>query len=416
MFRNLLILFLLTPTIVDAQELFFQKPNVHTLRTYVEGDETSYPIIELGGNERVMIEFDILSSNIADLEYNLRHCSADGTPSSLLPAEYANGFTLNPITDYAPSVNTMVEYINYRIGFPNDEVQMLLSGCYVVDIFYAGRPDSLVARTSFLVCEQLATIDVEIRKPQTSVDERHAQEIRLSVDCSNLPVTNYFEELSVAVLQNGNPYASRIGLKPKQIVGQQLIYSYSGDLLMAGGNEFRRLDLRYLRRAPINYNQVEYHAPFFHVTTPTDENHAFKPYFTETDQNGQFVIYAETVNKSFDDYYRFADYAFAHLTLAAEPALDGDVFVCGNFCHWQLDSTNMMHYNFQQHRYESDLFLKQGVYDYIYVHRNTFTEQVDLERYEGSHSETSNRYLFLVFFRPTTADYEQLVGVVQMDN
>jgi len=160
MSRNLLILFLLTPTIVDAQELFFQKSNVHILRTYVEGDETSYPIIELGGNERVMIEFDILSSNIADLEYNLRHCSADGTPSSLLPAEYANGFTLNPITDYAPSVNTMVEYINYRIGFPNDEVQMLLSGCYVVDIFYAGRPDSLVARTSFLVCEQLATIDV----------------------------------------------------------------------------------------------------------------------------------------------------------------------------------------------------------------------------------------------------------------
>ena len=399
-----------------AQSLVFKRPDVHTLRTYVEGDEMSFPVIELNGDDHVLVEFDILGSAIADLEYNLRHCNADGTPSSLLPAEFANGFTMNAITDYSPSVGTMVEYINYRVRFPNDDVQMLLSGRYMVDIFYAGRPDSLVARTSFLVCEQLAAIDVEIRKPQTSVDERHSQDIILSVDCSELPVNDVFNELSVSVVQNGCPFNALTNLQPKQIAGQQLIYSYSGDMQMQGGNEFRRLDMRYLRKAPINYNQVEFHAPFFHITTPTDESRAFKPYFSETDQNGRYLIYAETVNKSFDDYYRAADYAYAHLTLATEPSLDGDVFVCGGFCNWQLDSTNMMRYNFQQHRYESDLFLKQGVYDYIYVCRNSHTGQVDTERFEGSHSQTGNTYLFLVFFRPTTGDYEQLVGVLEVKN
>ncbi len=400
----------------SAQSLLFKQADVHTLRTYVEGDEMSLPIIELNGDDRIVVEFDILGSGIADLEYSLHHCNADGKPSSLLPSEYANGFTMNAITDYSPSVGTMVEYINYRVRFPNDDVQMLLSGRYVVDIFHAGRPDSLVARTSFLVCEQLAAIDVEIRKPQSSVDERHSQEIILSVDCSELSVNDVFNELSVSVIQNACPFTSLRKLQPKHIAGRQLIYSYSGDMLMPGGNEFRRLDMRYLRKAPINYNQVEFHAPFFHVTTPTDESRAFKPYFTETDQNGQYLIYAETVNKSFDDYYRFADYAYAHLTLATEPSLDGDVFVCGGFCNWRLDSTNMMRYNFQQQRYESDLLLKQGVYDYIYVCRNSHTGQVDMERFEGSHSETGNTYLFLVFFRPVTGEYEQLVGALEVKN
>jgi len=404
------------PMLCGAQQLFFMNPDVHTLRTYVEGDETSFPIIELNGDSRIIVEFDIFGSDIADLEYSLVHCNADGSPSNLMPTEFADGFITNPITNYFPSVNTMLEYVNYRIGFPNDDVRMLLSGRYLVNIFLAGNPDSLVARTSFLVCEQLAAINVEIRKPQSSVSERHAQDVSLTVECNGLPVNDVFGELSVDVVQNGNPYASRIGLKPKQITDQQLVYSYAGDLLIEGGNEFRRLDMRYLRRAPINYNQVEFHAPFFHVTTLTDESRAFKPYFTDTDQNGQYIVYADMVNKSFDDYHRAADYAFVHLTLATEPALDGDVFVCGGFCHWQLDSANMMRYNFQQHRYESDLLLKQGVYDYIYVHRNSFTGQVDLERYEGSHSETGNRYLFLVFFRPTTADYEQLVGCLEVEN
>lgn len=410
-----LIVSALLPMSVFAQQQPFSQPYVHTLRTYVEGDETSFPLIELNSGGRVIVEFDILDSNIADLEYSLRHCNSDGTPSNLLPAEYANGFTINAITDYSPSVGTTVQYINYRIGFPNDDVQMLLSGCYQVDVFYTGRPDSLVARTMFMVCEQLAGIDVEILKPQTAVSERHSHDVRLSVDCSDLPVNDFFGELSVSVIQNGSPFNSLTDLKPKQIAGRELIYSYAGDMMISGGNEFRRLDMRYLRRAPVNYNQVDFHAPFFHITTPTDESRAFKPYFTETDQNGQYLIYAETVNKSFDDYYRAADYAYAHLTLASEPMLDGDVFVCGGFCNWRLDSTNMMRYNFQQHRYESDLLLKQGVYDYIYVCR-TYTGQVDTERFEGSHSETGNSYLFLVFFRPVTGEYEQLVGVLEVKN
>ena len=99
-----LIVSALLPISVFAQQQPFSQPYVHTLRTYVEGDETSFPLIELNSGGRVIVEFDILDSNIADLEYSLRHCNSDGTPSNLLPAEYANGFTINAITDYSPSV------------------------------------------------------------------------------------------------------------------------------------------------------------------------------------------------------------------------------------------------------------------------------------------------------------------------
>lgn len=399
---------------VAAQEAL-QPPVVATLRTYVEGSETSLPIIELNGDDRIMVEFDCLTSHILDLEYSIIHCDRNGQPSDLQPSEYINGFTVNTVTDYAPSVGTSVEYVNYRITLPNNDVQMLLSGRYEVRIFHSGQPDSVVAQTSFLVYEPIASIDCEIMKPQSSVGERRSQDVRLSIDCSELQVNDVFSELNVSIVQNGCPYTSRTDLKPKQIAGSKLIYSYAGDMLIPGGNEFRRLDLRYLRQAPINYNTVDYIAPYFHITTPTDNNRAFTPYFSDIDQNGQYVIYAHSVNNSVDDHYRAADYVYAHPTLETEPVLDGDVFVCGAFCNWQLNRENQMHYNFNAKRYEGDLMLKQGVYDYIYVCRNYYDGSVDMERFEGSHSATGNSYLILVFFRPSTADYEQLVGAVILE-
>ena len=398
---------------VAAQDAL-QPPVVGTLRTYVEGSETSLPIIELNGEDHIMVEFDCMTSRILDLEYSLVHCDRNGRPSDLQPSEYLSGFAVNSVRDYAPSSGTTVEYVNYRITLPNNDVQMLLSGRYEVKIFHSGQPDNVVAETSFLVYEQLVGIDAEVAKPTGSVSERHAQDVRLSVECGDLPVNDVFNELNVSVIQNGCPYTSRTDLKPKQIVGGKLVFSYAGDLLIPGGNEFRRLDLRYLRQAPINYNQVDYVAPYFHITPPIDESRAFKPYFSETDQNGQYMVYAHSVTNN-DDHYRTADYVYAHPTLETEPVLDGDVFVCGMFCNWQLNRENQMQYNFAAKRYEGNLMLKQGVYDYIYVCRTYHDGKVDMERFEGSHSATANNYLFLVFFRPATADYEQLVGAAWIE-
>lgn len=392
----------------------FRAPVVGTLRAYVEGNETALPVIALDGDERIVVEFDCLTSDILNLEYSVVHCNRNGQPSDLQPSEYLNGFAVNAVTDYAPSSGTATEYVNYRIELPNNDVQMLLSGRYEVTVFVDGQPDSVVARASFLVYEQLASIEAELAKPTGSVSERHSQEVRLSVDYADLPVSDVFNELNVSIIQNGCPYSSLTDLKPKQIVGNRLVYAYAGDLLMAGGNEFRRLDLRYLRQAPINYNRVDYVAPYFHITPPADESRVFKPYFSETDQNGQYMIYAQSVNNA-DDHYRTADYVYVHPTLETEPVLDGDVFVCGAFCNWMLSKDNQMRYNFAAKRYEGDLRLKQGVYDYIYVCRTYHDGKVDMERFEGSHSATANSYLFLVFFRPATADYEQLMGAAWIE-
>lgn len=417
MMRFLAILGLLSALWQDAAAQMqgeFRAPVVGTLRAYVEGNETALPVIALDGDERIVVEFDCLTSDILNLEYSVVHCNRNGQPSDLQPSEYLNGFAVNAVTDYAPSSGTATEYVNYRIELPNNDVQMLLSGRYEVTVFVDGQPDSVVARASFLVYEQLASIEAELAKPTGSVSERHSQEVRLSVDYADLPVSDVFNELNVSIIQNGCPYSSLTDLKPKQIVGNRLVYAYAGDLLMAGGNEFRRLDLRYLRQAPINYNRVDYVAPYFHITPPADESRVFKPYFSETDQNGQYMIYAQSVNNA-DDHYRTADYVYVHPTLETEPVLDGDVFVCGAFCNWMLSKDNQMRYNFAAKRYEGDLRLKQGVYDYIYVCRTYHDGKVDMERFEGSHSATANSYLFLVFFRPATADYEQLMGAAWIE-
>ncbi len=404
------VLMLTANLLLGQNELYYHVPQVQTLRAYVANDERSIPIITLGSEDRVVVEFDYMGANIPDLEYTIQHCDRNGRPSDLQPSEYMNGFVTNLLTDYSVSVATTQSYTHFGICLPNDDVELLLSGCYVLTVTQAGT-NYVIARTAFFVCEQLTTIELSVRKPQLTADSRHMHDVALSVDIGGLPIGNIFDELNIGLLQNGCPYSAVIDMKPRQIAGTKLVYSYFGDLLMAGGNEFRRLDLRYLRQTPANYNRVDFDGSFFHVSPATDESRAFKPYFTDEDQNGQFIIYANSPTRT-TDFFRSADYVYVHPTLASEPVLDGDVFVCGAFNGWQLDSTNLMRYNFEQQRYESDLLLKQGVYDYIYVCRNSYTAQVDMERFEGSHSETANSYLVMVFFKPANADYEQLVGVL----
>jgi hypothetical protein len=68
-----------------------------------------------------------------------------------------------------------------------------------------------------------------------------------------------------------------------------------------------------------------------------------------------------------------------------------------------------MFYDTNNNKYLNSLLLKQGVYDYTYVWIDKDGKADDFAL-EGSYFETENDYQLLVYYRPSGARWEELVG------
>jgi hypothetical protein len=144
------------------------------------------------------------------------------------------------------------------------------------------------------------------------------------------------------------------------------------------------------------------------VTLFPDEPKPYKPYFYVIEINGQYYV---DVQEGRDKHIE-ADYVYVHFNLPYEvPLIDGDVYVYGALTDWNLSEQNKMVYNLDNHAYELTLLLKQGYYNYEYVFVKSNKLYADNTFFEGSHYETENNYLILVYHFESTSKYEKLIGV-----
>ena len=89
----------------------------------------------MGSSSRLILKFDEHSRDPKNFHYTLVHCDAGWNPSRLATSEYMQGFSDNPVNDYAFSINTTIPFVNYRLALPNDDVRILVSGNYLLKIW-----------------------------------------------------------------------------------------------------------------------------------------------------------------------------------------------------------------------------------------------------------------------------------------
>ncbi len=97
---------------------------IKTVQLYKEGWNLSYPVIRLNSPEKLVFQFDLLGDQDEAYYYTFIHCDKDWNKSDIFTNDYLEGFPENPIEDYKPSFNTTVNYIHYKLMFPNDRVNI----------------------------------------------------------------------------------------------------------------------------------------------------------------------------------------------------------------------------------------------------------------------------------------------------
>jgi hypothetical protein len=384
-----------------------KKTSIHTVQMHPIGWELAAPIIKLKGDNKLLFSFDEITENIQDYSYRIIHCNKNWQTSNLSEFDFLEGFSENQIQDYEHSFNTNVHYIHYKLQIPNNDIQLKISGNYILEVYEDFNPDKVVLRQRFMLLDSKVEIKGKIKHP-TAIEIREShQELDFSIFHPSFNIDNPHMDLHVVATQNNRWDGSQKNLKPLFIRKNELVFDYEMENIFPGGNEFRHFDLKSMR----------YQTRFIHHIDRTDErtdvyltrgnNRRFKPYIYEKDIDGQFLIDVQ----EYDNATTEADYAYIHFTLPFESELKhGDVFVHGKFNNWEMNNRNKMEYNYDKGVYEKTIFLKQGYYNYIYTLRNKKNKTPDLGYFEGNHWQTENIYHIYVYYHDISMNYDMLIG------
>ena len=388
---------------------FVYLDDINTVNFYPLNAPLGYPIIGLNDGSRLELTFDDLTEDVRDYQYEIIHCNADWQPSELSEMDYLDGFNMEVITEYEFSFNTLTNYINYRLVFPNQNAKVTKSGNYLMHIFEDGDRELPILTRRFQVAERNMQIVSNIARTGAVSKSRTHQEIDFIINHKGINISNPHNDVKVIITQNGRWDNAITDLQPLFIREEQLVYDFQDKIVFPAGKEFRNfntqsLEYRTERVVRIIEDKVDkYHVELFPEKPRTSKNYSFF-----NDLNGKYVI--ENDDDNGNPHIR-ADYAWVHFSLAKPlPFDDAEVYLFGKMTDWSIQDQFKLEYVEDLKMYRAKVFLKQGYYDYQYAFVKGAGSKPKLEEIEGNWHETENDYHIFVYYRPIGGRYDRLAA------
>jgi hypothetical protein len=379
--------------------------HIKTLRVLVVDNWEAAPVIDLHKNNQVEINFDVLGAAPEYYTYRIFHCNADWTPSQLIESEYLAGLQNNPVEDYANSFNTKMDYVNYRLLIPNDNVSLKVSGNYVVQII-SSETNEPVLNACFSVVEPQATLQMQVSAVTDNGANSRYQAVSFEVSYGN-EIKSPAQDLKVYVLQNNRSDNEAALVKPLNIQNKKVFYDHNPALIFAAGNEYRSFEMTTTNYAGMNIGAIEYHSPYYHSILRPDLLRSTRAYFLYDDIDGRIFIR----NSDATDSDIEADYQFVHFYLPCEKPFLEKVYILSEAFNNILDARSQMDYSFKDKGYVKAVLLKEGYYNYLYVTQANPSSPATTELIEGDFYQTENEYRVMVYSRTMGMRYDKLIGV-----
>lgn len=377
-----------------------------SLQVHLAGNDYFPPIITLNGEDKIKISFDELNEERSYLRYSVVHCNADWQPSDLLESEYVSGFNYADITDYKFSMGTLCHYVHYSFTLPNDEINFLVSGNYLVKVYYDDDPDNILLQARFYVSENAVSVGTSVTS-RTDIDYNNKhQQVSFVIDTKDYHIRNMYSDIKAFVSQNSRIDNEVMVDRPLMVSGKKITYDHNKNLIFEAGNEFRRMETVAQHGISMNVEKMTFHHPFYHAQLFTDHIRDNEPYIYDRTQMGRFTIRSSEATDSDNG----AEYIMTHFTLDTGGQLsNGDIYLNGEFTNNLFTPTTLMKYDPSTGLYTTNLLLKQGAYNYQYL----FVPHISTQGYssiEGNKYQTVNEYLVRVYHRDPAARYDRLIG------
>jgi hypothetical protein len=387
-----------------------QHTNIKSIKLYRNGDQTSFPVLQLGSADGLELHFDDLDASVKNYYYSFQLCNADWTPSMLSTFEYTKGFQNVRISNYRVSSITDSRYIHYQAAVPDRSSFPTRSGNYLLNIFLNNDPSQIIFTKRFVVAENKTSVGVQLQQPFNSQLFRSHQKLQIAITTDSRIQIMSPQDLKIVVLQNNNWQTSLYIDRPTIYRGNYYEYSDEGITAMPAGKEWRWLDLRSFRLLSDRMQNMDTKGDTTKVNVKPDVSRNGQVYVYYRDLNGSYTIETfESVNPFWQSEYGLVH--FKYVPPGGRPFPATDVHLFGEVTNYAQGNEGLMEFNEDKGVYEKTLYLKQGYYNYQYVTMPAGKKSYpDFSTTEGNNWTTENNYTILVYYRPFGARADELIG------
>ena len=385
------------------------RPEVQTVMLYADDNQLNDPVIPMEDMvERLTLSFDIIDGDGAVLNYTFIHCSHDWRPSDLQRIQYASGFESDRLDDYAFSRNTLIDYVNYQLKFPKEDMMPLVSGNYLL-IVYGEDLDDLYFTRRFMVFDEKAHVGATVpRYPDDLALTDTHQQLNVRVNMNNYLTGNTQQFCHLTIRQNGRWDNASEGLKPSYVYPDYISFEHNPQTVFEAGNQYRRFNTSNFYFQSENLAHIRQTDESFEIDIATCESRARKAYASYEDIHGEKYVYVENDNL---DNATEADYCRVNFFYKSEaPLTHEDLYIMGALNDWCFNDSNKMRYDYRLRGYTCSMVLKQGYYNFMFVTVDRQTGQVMTDLTAGNHWETNNVYKLYFYYYNALKGYDELVG------
>lgn len=384
-----------------AQPIDYQSDNISTVLFAPKGSPFELPMVKLGSQVPLLLQFDEMEADTRTLYVTFTHCNAQWQPSDLMDVDIVDGFNkFYGLEEARFSFNTKAYYVHYDLTV--DVSVLKLSGNYVLSVYADDDGGRLLLQRPFLLYED--AVGIRTRVDGDGAAGYGTQRLSFCVAHPQLKVQNPHVELKAAVWQNHRPDTWRMVGSPQFVRADELVFDNPSVLTFEAGNEARWIDNRDLKYPPANVASIVYSDPYYHFELQPDavpQGYAFYEDF-----NGGRHIEARHV---VGDACVVADYTLVHFAMPSSRYV-GEVYVWGAIFDYRLATANRMIYNYELGAYTLTAMVKQGLHNYQYL-RVPDGAEPEMGTFEGSFAEAENDYYVAVYYRSYSDTYDRLVGV-----
>ncbi len=408
-----IVLFLIRAGAVFSQAIVDKvySEHVQSVRLFPSGlqqdSQLNAPVVAISDSRPLVLLFDDIAYDPEQYTVKLIHCDANWEKSSLKDNDFSTAFNQYNIEEYSYSVNTRIPYIHYSFTVP----RVTKSGNYVLKVYRNRDENEILLTRRFMVYEELFTVGASVVPPTQTEERRALQQINVAVNYSRVDLMDPTTQMKVVIRQNQRWDNAKILAKPtflNQNTKSIRYEPFDGSSTFRAGNEFRFIDLRFIRATGVNVADIKVEETVILGNASVDQPRPGGVYSQYLDLNGQYMVY--TNDRPGGNPEVESEYIYTTFHLEADAGKD--IRMLGALTEWGNRTESKMNYDPKSGRYSTSLLMKQGWYDYQYglVSEGGY----ESDSIEGSFFETENEYEVLVYYRALGSRYDQLAGYVYL--
>ena len=370
---------------------------VYSLELHRKGNPVSAPILQLNGSQQLRLSFDLLEFESRQLSISFTHHNPDWSRSGLAEDFYKEGYYNLMLPFGRVSSANRPDYRSYDYDFPNEDIEFLVSGNYMLKVEDNDSGD-LLFTMPFFVTENEGDIVSQVET--VTVPRREGR-------ISHIPVSNFETPEFITTPQFDmefyyvqNQFWGRAKQADELDVSTPGIVQFeiNRDNSFVGDYEFQVLSLPELTQQ--NPNVLEYN--------PSE----IPPRIVLFEDVQGFTANRSQIplsNLSGFDSSLNARYANVHFRFDTDQQISNssEIYLVGDFTNWALRSNFRLEYEQESDRWQTNGILKTGTYAYKYIVLQN-NEIMDLTL-DDSFTRSRQEYHALVYYRDPNRFYYRLL-------